>query len=179
MPTEHLHSNTVEFQYHKNLSNYTAASLSSISTREIINSSGSYGLIDPHHHFPSCQKLLLMCGLVIQCKRHQFSLSNKSGLISCICFKSQSNFVECPRDRVINIFENKRKYLFFISENDDLLKEGVEFFQRKNTLEQLQNDWNRKKYDVMELFRRKRKSFQRGSSIRIKASEKNKAFAKK
>ncbi|KAF8766629.1 Nucleolar protein 8 like protein [Argiope bruennichi] len=78
-----------------------------------------------------------------------------------------------------NIFENRQKFQFFIAEDDDKLKEGVEFFQRKRTLEEIHDDWNKRKADVMELFRRKRKSNQRGFVTRIKASQKNKAYAKK
>ncbi|XP_055935217.1 nucleolar protein 8-like [Argiope bruennichi] len=78
-----------------------------------------------------------------------------------------------------NIFENRQKFQFFIAEDDDKLKEGVEFFQRKRTLGEIHDDWNKRKADVMELFRRKRKSNQRGFVTRIKASQKNKAYAKK
>ncbi|GBM70244.1 hypothetical protein AVEN_35391-1 [Araneus ventricosus] len=78
-----------------------------------------------------------------------------------------------------NIFENRQKFLFFIAENDDKLKEGVEFFQRKGTLEEIYEDWSKRRADVTELFRRKRKSNQRGFVTRMKASERNKVYSKK
>ncbi|GIX84697.1 uncharacterized protein CEXT_171161 [Caerostris extrusa] len=102
--------------------------------------------------------------LLNSCASTPFSLSEKFGNIAdydtenSLTFSFSNKEVSQPNEKspkdnlktVIpqhtnNIFENKKKIFIFISENDDILKEGVEFFQRKNTLEQLQNDWNRKK----------------------------------
>ncbi|CAL1271193.1 unnamed protein product [Larinioides sclopetarius] len=93
--------------------------------------------------------------------------------------KKEETKISKVQHQIRNIFENKQKFLFFIAENDDKLKEGLEFFQRKRTLDEVYEDWSKRKADVLELFRRKRKSSQRGFVTRIKASEKNKAYAKK
>ncbi|GFY72727.1 uncharacterized protein TNIN_215541 [Trichonephila inaurata madagascariensis] len=63
-----------------------------------------------------------------------------------------------------NIFDDGKKFLFFISENDGMLKEGVEFFQRKETLDELYEKWTKRKEGVQEVFKQKRKIFERGSA---------------
>ncbi|GFV75155.1 integrase catalytic domain-containing protein [Trichonephila clavipes] len=65
-----------------------------------------------------------------------------------------------------NIFEDGKKFLFFISENDEMLKEGVDFFQRKETVNELYEQWNKRRDGVQEIFRRKRKIFEKGAAPR-------------
>lgn len=65
-----------------------------------------------------------------------------------------------------NIFENGKNFLFFISENDDMLKEGVEFFQRKKTLEEIYEDWKTKAFHLKQLFQKKKRGCKRNHRTR-------------
>ncbi|GFR11928.1 uncharacterized protein TNCT_510821 [Trichonephila clavata] len=78
-----------------------------------------------------------------------------------------------------NIFEDGKKFLFFISEDDEMLKEGVEFFRRKESLNELYEKCNQRKVGVQELFKRKRKIFEKGSAPKSKRENENRRYGRK
>ncbi|KAG8186583.1 hypothetical protein JTE90_020874 [Oedothorax gibbosus] len=80
--------------------------------------------------------------------------------------------------KTINTFETQKKFTFFISENDERLKEGVNFFKRQKPLEETCADWEKNKQDVLDLLRKRRKISQRGYVTRPNASKKHKMFSK-
>ncbi|GFS50637.1 uncharacterized protein NPIL_247731 [Nephila pilipes] len=108
-----------------------------------------------------------------------FSFSTKEDLLSNEVNQKEDIKASNSCQEIKNIFQNRKKFLFFISKDADVLKEGVDFFRRKSTLEEIYEGWNERKAYIMEIFRKKRKNFKRKSITKGKASERNKAHKKK